>query len=123
MYIHQLRGVRPFLSDKFDIIKHKNYKLLEDYDKKNLFYVEENLNNRDKIKINRNSLIARLWINVRIKIFLVFYLYINHGGRHMRSYKSKEELENEIKKTFEKYISEFDNIPEELKDKKLEGSW
>ena len=28
--IYQLRGVRPFLSDKFDITKHKNYKLLED---------------------------------------------------------------------------------------------
>ena len=69
--IYQLRGVRPFLSDKFDITKHKNYKLLEDYDKKNLFDVEEYLKNRDKIKINRNSLITRLWINVRIKIFLV----------------------------------------------------
>ena len=34
--IFQLRGVRPFLSDKYDITKHKNYKLLEDYDKKNL---------------------------------------------------------------------------------------
>ena len=58
--IYQLRGVRPFLTDKFDITKHKNYKLLEDYDKKNLFDVEEFLKNRDKIKINRNSLITRL---------------------------------------------------------------
>ena len=58
--IYQLRGVRPFLSDKFDITKHKNYKLLEDYDKRNLFDVEEYLTNRDKIKINRNSLITRL---------------------------------------------------------------
>ena len=58
--IYRLRGVRPFLSDKFDITKHKNYKLLEDYDKKNLFDVEEFLKNRDKIKINRNSLITRL---------------------------------------------------------------
>lgn len=32
--IFQLRGVRPFLSDKYDITKHKNYKVLEDYDKK-----------------------------------------------------------------------------------------
>ncbi len=32
--IYQLRGVRPFFSDKFDIKKHKNYKLLEDCDKK-----------------------------------------------------------------------------------------
>ena len=38
----------------------------------------------------------------------------------MRSYESKEELKNEIKKTFEKYISEFDDIPEELKDKRVE---
>lgn len=38
----------------------------------------------------------------------------------MRSYESKEELKNEIKKIFEKYISEFDNISEELKDKRLE---
>ena len=58
--IYQQRGVRPFLSDKFDITKHKNYKLLEDYDKKNLFDMEEFLKNRDKIKINRNSLITRL---------------------------------------------------------------
>ena len=41
--IYQLRGVRPFLSDKFDITKHKNYKLLEDYDEKNLFDVEKYL--------------------------------------------------------------------------------
>ncbi|RVU73327.1 VirD4-like conjugal transfer protein, CD1115 family [Lactobacillus xujianguonis] len=58
--IYQLRGVRPFLSDKFDITKHKNYKLLEDYDKKNLFDVEGYLKNIDKIKINRYSLITRL---------------------------------------------------------------
>lgn len=38
----------------------------------------------------------------------------------MRSYESKEELKNEIKKTFEKYISEFDDIPENLKDKRVE---
>ena len=53
-------GVRPFLSDKFDVTKYKNYKLLEDYDNENLFDVEEYLTNRDKIKINRNSLITRL---------------------------------------------------------------
>lgn len=38
----------------------------------------------------------------------------------MRIYKNKEELKNEIKKTYEKYISEFESIPEELKDKKCE---
>lgn len=39
--ILQLRGVRPFLSDKYDITKHRNYKLLEDYDKRNAFDVEQ----------------------------------------------------------------------------------
>ena len=37
----------------------------------------------------------------------------------MRAYNSKEELKTEIKKTFEKYISEFDNIPEALKDTRV----
>ncbi|OXZ38311.1 VirD4-like conjugal transfer protein, CD1115 family [Finegoldia magna] len=58
--IYQLRGVRPFLSDKFDITKHKNYKLLEDYDKKNLFDVEEYLTNRDKVKLKSSYKINRL---------------------------------------------------------------
>lgn len=58
--IYQLRGVRPFLSDKFDITKHKNYKLLEDYDKKNLFDVEEYLANKDKVKLKSSYKINRL---------------------------------------------------------------
>ncbi|HFD0767910.1 TPA: VirD4-like conjugal transfer protein, CD1115 family [Streptococcus pyogenes] len=58
--IYQLRGVRPFLSDKFDITKHKNYKLLEDYDNKNLFDVEEFLKNRDKVKLKSSYKINRL---------------------------------------------------------------
>ena len=58
--ILQLRGVRPFLSDKFDITKHKNYKLLEDYDKKNLFDIESYMKRRGKAKLNRNTVIARL---------------------------------------------------------------
>ena len=39
--ILQLRGVRPFLSDKFDITKHPKYKLLSDYDKRNAFDIEK----------------------------------------------------------------------------------
>jgi type IV secretion system protein VirD4 len=41
--IMQLRGVRPFFSDKFDITKHKQYHLLSDYDKKNTFDIEKYL--------------------------------------------------------------------------------
>ena len=40
-------------------------------------------------------------------------------GDFLRTYKDKEELKNEINKSFEKYISEFDNIPESLKDKRI----
>ena len=58
--IFQLRGVRPFLSDKFDITKHKNYKLLEDYDKKNLFDIESYMKRRGKAKLNKNTVIMNL---------------------------------------------------------------
>ena len=42
--ILQVRGVRPFFSNKYDICKHKNYKYLSDYDKKNTFDIEKYLN-------------------------------------------------------------------------------
>lgn len=58
--IFQLRGVRPFLSDKFDIIKHKNYRLLEDYDKKNLFDIESYMKRKGKAKLNRETVITRM---------------------------------------------------------------
>ena len=58
--IFQLRGVRPFLSDKFDITKHKNYKLLEDYDKKNLFDVEGYLKRRGQVKLRSQTDIIRI---------------------------------------------------------------
>ena len=67
--IYQLRGVRPFMSYKFDIIKHKNYKLLEDYDKRNLFDVEKYLTNRDKVKLKSSYKINRLkiWVMDKVK--------------------------------------------------------
>ena len=58
--IFQLRGVRPFLSDKFDITKHKNYKLLEDYDKKNVFDIESYMKRKEKAKLNRETVITRV---------------------------------------------------------------
>ncbi|WP_311515944.1 VirD4-like conjugal transfer protein, CD1115 family [uncultured Megasphaera sp.] len=58
--IFQLRGVRPFLSDKFDITKHKNYKLLEDYDKKNLFNIESYMKRKGKAKFNKDTVIIRI---------------------------------------------------------------
>ena len=47
--ILQLRGVRPFLSDKYDLTQHPNYKLTSDYDPKNTFDIEKYLNRKDKI--------------------------------------------------------------------------
>ena len=58
--IFQLRGVRPFLSYKFDITKHKNYKLLEDYDKKNVFDIESYMKRKGKAKLNRETVITRV---------------------------------------------------------------
>ena len=53
------------VSDRFcqtnsDIKKHKNYKLLEDYDKKNVFDIEEYIRRKGKVKMNRNTVITRL---------------------------------------------------------------
>lgn len=59
--IYQLRGVRPFLSDKFEITKHKNYKLLEDYDKRNAFDVEVYIKKKIRVKLNRESIIINIW--------------------------------------------------------------
>ena len=47
--ILQLRGVRPFLSDKYDLTQHPNYKLTSDYDPKNIFDIEKYLNRKEKI--------------------------------------------------------------------------
>ena len=49
--ILEIRGARPFYSDKFDITKHKNYKLLSDYNKKNAFDIEKYLRRRDKVNL------------------------------------------------------------------------
>ena len=58
--IFQLRGVRPFFSDKYDITKHKNYSLLEDYDKKNRFDVERYVKRRGNAKLSGEIVITKL---------------------------------------------------------------
>ena len=50
--ILQLRGVRPFLSDKYDLTQHPNYKLTSDYDPKNTFDIEKYLKRKEKINPN-----------------------------------------------------------------------
>ena len=53
--IMQLRGVRPFFSDKFDITKHKRYKELSDYDKKNTFDMEQYVKHLHHMKVTENT--------------------------------------------------------------------
>ncbi len=48
--ILQLRGVRPFLSDKYDLKKHPNYRLTADYDKKNTFALEKYVKRKMRLK-------------------------------------------------------------------------
>ena len=55
--IMQLRGVRPFFSNKFDITKHKQYQLLSDYDEKNAFDIEKYVKNLYHAKIRNNDTI------------------------------------------------------------------
>ena len=50
--ILQLRGVRPFLSDKYDITKHPNYRFTSDYDERNAFDIQDYLQHRLKLKEN-----------------------------------------------------------------------
>lgn len=56
--ILEIRGARPFYSDKFDITKHKNYKLLSDYNKKNTFDIEKYLKRKDKVNLKENMKIT-----------------------------------------------------------------
>ena len=53
--IMQLRGVRPFFSDKFDITKHKRYSELSDYDPKNAFDIEQYVKHQHHMKITPNT--------------------------------------------------------------------
>ncbi|WP_199535075.1 MULTISPECIES: VirD4-like conjugal transfer protein, CD1115 family [unclassified Roseburia] len=55
--IMQLRGVRPFFSNKFDITKHKQYHLLSDYDEKNAFDIEKYVKNLYHAKIRNNDIV------------------------------------------------------------------
>ncbi len=58
--ILQIRGVYPFLSDKYDITKHKNYKYLEDYDKRNKFDIINYLNKKGEVVLDADSVITVL---------------------------------------------------------------
>lgn len=58
--ILEIRGSRPFYSDKFDITKHRNYRLLEDYDMRNLFDIEKYLERKGKVKITSKIQILRM---------------------------------------------------------------
>ena len=60
MVYFYLRVVRHVLSDKFDITKHKNYKLFEDYDERNVFDIEKYITRKGKAKIKGNTVITRL---------------------------------------------------------------
>ncbi|MBF1038502.1 MAG: conjugal transfer protein [Candidatus Nanosynbacter sp.] len=48
------------MSDKFNITRHKNCKLLEDYDEKNTFDIGDYIKRNSKVKLNRNTVITRL---------------------------------------------------------------
>ena len=53
--IMQLRGVRPFFSDKFDITKHDRYRELSDYDQKNTFDIEDYVKHLQHMKVTPNT--------------------------------------------------------------------
>ena len=63
--ILQLRGVRPFLSDKYDLTQHPNYKLTSDYDPKNTFDIEKYLNRKEKIHPGDEFIV---WMLIRSRL-------------------------------------------------------
>ena len=65
--ICQLRGVRPFLSNKFDITKHKQYHLLSDYDEKNTFDIEKYVKRRPRLILKPEMVIDEVFDAGEIK--------------------------------------------------------
>ena len=61
--ILEIRGARPFYSDKFDITKHKNYKLLSDYNKKNAFDIEKYLKRKDNVSLKETMQVTLVEID------------------------------------------------------------
>ena len=61
--ILEIRGARPFYSDKFDITKHKNYKLLSDYNKKNAFDIEKYLKRKDNVNLKETMQVTLVEID------------------------------------------------------------
>ena len=59
--IFQLRGVRPFFSDKYDITKHKNYRLLKDYDKKNGFDMERYIKRKGGVSLKAKTIVITMY--------------------------------------------------------------
>ena len=62
--ILEIRGARPFYSDKFDITKHKNYRLLSDYNNKNTFDIERYLKRKDEVNLKENMVVTVLEADV-----------------------------------------------------------
>ena len=62
--ILEIRGARPFYSDKFDITKHKNYRLLSDYNDKNTFDLERYLKRKDEVNLKENMVVTVLEADV-----------------------------------------------------------
>lgn len=60
--ILQLRGVRPFYSNKYDITKHPRYRLLSDFDKKNAFDIEDYVQNLGKARIKGSDLVDEVFV-------------------------------------------------------------
>ena len=61
--ILQLRGVRPFLSDKYDITAHPNYKYLSDSNPKNAFHIEKYLSRQLKLRLEEESMAYEIDVN------------------------------------------------------------
>ena len=83
--ILQLRGVRPFLSDKYDLTQHPNYKLTSDYDPKNTFDIEKYLNRKEKIHPGDEFIV------VDSKLEIPAWRHFLHPFRQRHRFRAKRE--------------------------------
>ena len=113
----QLRGVRPFFSDKFDITKHGRYKELSDYDQKNTFDIEDYVKHLQHMKITPDTEVADAFAELYEIENIVVLDVGRYGFVELKYYKPPHGFEDAI--TFTDSVALFEDLWEEWLNTKL----
>ena len=107
--ILQLRGVRPFLSDKYDLTQHPNYKLTSDYDPKNTFDIEKYLNRKEKINSNDEFVVIDTVKEVRPR-YSCFYKIRHPGDCDGQSGYGVSKLDSIVEEVVRQIFAQFREV-------------